>query len=297
MNEDQIEYYQFTGPARLDKEFHTLEGIIRGIGIDNQINTKEIEALLSWCDKHEYVSSKHPFNEIIPLIKQSLEDHILDEEEKKDIIWLCKQYTSQNKYYDHVTSDMQRLQGILAGIVADGVIEENELLGLKSWLSDKEHLRSIWPFDEIDSLITEVLSDGIIDEQEHYMLVNFCNQFLEETTSMILDLPFDAELLKTGVCASTPEIKFPNNRFCFTGKMENGTRKELSKVVIDFGGSVNKGVTQDLNYLVVGGEGNDCWAFSCYGRKVEKAMNYRKAGHPIQIVHEFDFFDAVQDFL
>lgn len=297
MNEDQVEYYQFTGPARLDKEFHMLEGIIRGIGIDDQIKKKEIEALLSWCDKHENVSNKHPFNEIIPLIKQSLEDRILDEEEKEDIVWLCKQYTSENKYYDYVTSDIQRLQGILAGIVADGVIEKNELLGLKLWLSDKEHLRSIWPFDEIDSLITEVISDGIIDEQEHYMLVNFCNQFLKETTSMVLDLPFDAELLKTGVCSLMPEIEFRNKLFCFTGKTANGTRKELSNIVIDLGGSVSKRVRQDLDYLVVGGEGNDCWAFSCYGRKVEKTMNYRKAGHQIQIVHEFDFFDAVQDSL
>lgn len=124
MHKDQIEYYHFANPARLDKEFHTLEGIVRGIGIDDKINIQEIKALLSWCEKHEQVSSKHPFDEIIPLIKKSIEDNILDEEEQSDIIWLCKQHTSQNKYYDYITADMQRLQGILAGIVADGVIEK-----------------------------------------------------------------------------------------------------------------------------------------------------------------------------
>lgn len=53
--------------------------------------------------------------------------------------------------------------------------------------------------------------------------------------------------------------------------------------------------SKKVNYLVVGGEGNPCWAYACYGRKVEKAVELRRQGHPIVIVHENDFHDAVLD--
>ena len=47
------------------------------------------------------------------------------------------------------------------------------------------------------------------------------------------------------------------------------------------------------NYLIIGSEGNTCWAFSCYGRKVEKAMEMRKNGVNIVLVNEIDFWDSI----
>jgi len=295
MYQEEWEYIQFTGPQVLDRELHTLEGILKGIAIDNKITSSEIQALLGWCDQHQLVSHKSPFNEIIPLIKYAAEDGNIDQEEKEDIKWLCQKYITPNEYYDSITSDMQRLQGVLAGIVADGKITEKELNGLRKWLQNHEHLRMVWPFDEIDALIIEILSDGVIDEQEHHVLVNFCNQFLSETTSMIIDLPIEGELLRTGVCSAMPVMNFENNLFCLTGTFENGEKNDIAQIIIDLGGDVSNSVRKDLDYLVIGGKGSECWAFACYGRKVEKAMNFRKEGLQIQIVHEFDFWDAVQD--
>jgi hypothetical protein len=52
-------------------------------------------------------------------------------------------------------------------------------------------------------------------------------------------------------------------------------------------------VNQKTNYLLVGSDGNPCWAFSCYGRKVEKAVEMRKEGYSIQIINENDFWKVV----
>lgn len=295
MYQEKWEYIHFAGPQMLDKELHILDGIVKGIAIDNHINQQEVSALIGWCDSHAAVSNKSPFNEIIPLILKASSDGVIDLDEREDIQWLCQKYTTENNYYNSITSDMQRLHGVLAGIVSDGKITEGELAGLRKWLEDHEYLRTVWPFDEIDSLITEILRDGIIDDQEHHVLLNFCAQFLTNTTNMILDLPIESELLRTGVCSAMPEIAFDNKIFCLTGGFENGTKNELSQIILDFGGNISKGIRKDLDFLVVGGKGNECWAFACYGRKVEKAMNYRKEGAPIQIVHEFDFWDAVED--
>ncbi len=50
-----------------------------------------------------------------------------------------------------------------------------------------------------------------------------------------------------------------------------------------------------MNHLVVGGDGNPCCSYACYGRKVEKAIELRKTGAEIVIVHEFDLHDAIED--
>jgi hypothetical protein len=52
-------------------------------------------------------------------------------------------------------------------------------------------------------------------------------------------------------------------------------------------------VSRKTNYLIVGDDGNPCWAFACYGRKVEKAINLRKQGTQIIIVHENDFWREI----
>ena len=43
------DYEKFTGPARLDRDMHILEGLLQGVALDGSVNPKEAAALLSWC--------------------------------------------------------------------------------------------------------------------------------------------------------------------------------------------------------------------------------------------------------
>ncbi len=52
---------------------------------------------------------------------------------------------------------------------------------------------------------------------------------------------------------------------------------------------------KNTDYLIVGNAGNPCWAYSCYGRKIEQAVDLRKAGGKIKIVNEIDFWDVLED--
>ncbi len=61
------------------------------------------------------------------------------------------------------------------------------------------------------------------------------------------------------------------------------------------GGEVTTSVTKQVRYLIIGTDGNPCWAYACYGRKVEKAVELRKQGIRILIIPENDFHDAVAD--
>lgn len=296
LNEDNAEYLQFTTKSRLDKAMHTLEGIVQGIAIDKEVNAMELRGLAEWIKEHLEYRRRHPFNEIIDRINEILNDGIVDAEERADMLWLCKKFQTDNVFFDEVTSDMQRLQGLVAGVASDRKITEAELLGMREWMGNHTHLRTCWPYDELDSLIMTVMADGKIDDNEHDMLLSFFDDFRNVSASRTVQSKDNgSNSLVSGVCAVCPEVDFAGRKFCFTGTSERLTRKELALQVVSLGGEFSPRVTQKLNYLVIGGVGNQCWTYSCYGRKVEQAVDLRKRGIPVLIVHENDYWDAFED--
>jgi hypothetical protein len=274
---------------------NSLLGILEGISIDGVINPSELNFLRLWLADHSEVQKVHPFNELVPLVESAVGDGVLTQEERDDVVWLCERLRS-DEYCGKTTADLQRLHAIVGGIIADGNVSEDELSGLSTWLQDHEHLKECWPYDEIDSLITSVLADKRIDEREQKMLKDFFSDFvviLDDRT--ITSAPVIEAGNIVGLCAVCPEIEFVNSKFCFTGASSRYTRAQLSEVVAGLGGEAVRSLSASVKYLVIGAEGNPCWAFACYGRKVEKAVELRKAGVRLLIVHENDFHDAVAD--
>lgn len=295
MYTEEHKYIKFTAKSRLDKAVNSLLGIIEGIAIDGLINPMEVDFLEMWLAEHAELRERHPFNELIPVVEIALADRVLTEEEREDITWLCERLRSDD-FYDKTTADLQRLHAILGSIIADTEISEMELRGLSQWLDDHDHLRSCWPYDEIGSLITNVLSDKKIDAQEHQLLYRFFSEFVALLDGRtIVSAPLSDGDSIVGLCAVCPDISFAGNKFCFTGASSRYTRSELVETVSRLGGEVVPSPSGKVNYLVIGADGNPCWAYACYGRKVEKAVALRKAGVRILIIHEHDFHDAVSD--
>jgi len=281
----------------VDKAIHTLEGLISGIAIDDQINSEEVAELENWFNLNYHLLNRQPFSELADLLKEALADGIISEEEKADILWMCSQYSTNSIFYNLVTSDIQRLHGILHGIMADNKIELNEVKMLEEWLTDHEHLTGAYPYDELCSLVTVVLSDGKLSIAEENLLKVFFSDFIDTKMSYNLN-PMELQELRqsiniSGVCAMCPQLIIPDNLFCFTGVSYKAKRSDIKAIVESKGGKFKNTVVKDTNYLIVGNGGNPCWAFSCYGRKVEQAVNLRKAGHGILIVHENDFWDEI----
>lgn len=295
MHEDHSPYYMFTGRSRIDKAVNSLLGLVEGVSIDGKINDDEVDFLNLWLDDQRDVQTKHPFNEFVPLVAEAIADGVLSEGERQDILWLCEHLRS-TKFFDQTTADLQRLHAILGGVTADSRITEEELEGLSQWLEDHEHLRTCWPYDEVDSIVTAVLADHRIDPEEHNMLMSFFSEFVAILDDRIIASPvFSEQNTVKGVCAICPEITFEGSVFCFTGVSRVYNRSRFVEVVQTLGGEAVSGVSKKVDYLVIGAEGNPCWAYACYGRKVEKAVQLRKQGLPLVIVHENDFHDAVAD--
>jgi hypothetical protein len=293
-HDDHSEYHRYTRPQRFETAMQTFHGLVLGITADSKVVDAEIKRLIEWASRHSEFADRHPFNEVIPAIQRIVADGIVDDEERADLLWLADRYSAESNFYDIVTADMQRLHGFMGGIIADGKITELELTTLSQWLDDHAHLKTCWPYDELESIIVEVMRDGIIDEHEHEALLRFFGEFDLRGARRAVG-PLDREHHISGVCAMCPEITFPAHLFCFTGSSERGSRKYLAEVVEQNGGRFNPRLTGETNYLVIGGDGNPCWAYACYGRKVEDAVKRRRDGQRLLIVHEYDFWDALAE--
>lgn len=289
------DYQKYTAPQNRDRDINELEGLIRGIALDGRIVASEAESLSRWCSRPRNWHDDGLFREARDRIREAVSDGMLDDEERVDILHFCERLKNPSPYYSVATADMQRLHGLLAGIGADGIVSQEELRGLREWMEGAENLRGTWPYDEVDSVITQVLSDGRIDESEHRFLVDFTQGFLESTNGLVLESPFEEELIRHGICAAQPEVSFDGKLFCVTGSSPRASRREIERIVSQLGGRAHPRVVRELDYLVVAAERSLCWAFSCYGRKVEAAMALRKSGAQLTIVHESDFWDAAAD--
>ena len=295
MHSDHSEYFRYTNKSRLDKAVNSLLGTMEGITIDARISPAELKFLTDWINDHQSLRDRHPFNEILPVISSVLEDGVITGDEREDIIWLCERFCS-TEYYSTVTAGIQRLHAIMGAIASDRIITEEELNGLTEWLQEHEYLRRCWPYDEVETVITTVMADGKIDEKEHEYLLTFFDEFTAAGGRQTIACPpVSAGKTVNGLCTVCPTITFKDSLFCFTGASRRCSRDQFEEIVRILGGHILSSVTPYLDYLVIGSEGNPCWAYACYGRKVEKAIQLRKQGSRLLLVHENDFHDAVEE--
>ncbi|MBB4805743.1 hypothetical protein HNP38_001015 [Chryseobacterium defluvii] len=294
-NFENVNQQIVTVKSRADKALNSLKGILLGIISDDRIDAKEMKELGLWAKDHYDLIERNPFREFMLLIENTVSNEIPAKEAVEDLYWLCQKYEHDSIYYNGITSDLQLLQGIFHGILADGVLNDDEIFRLHAWLSENEHLNSYYPYDEIRSLVLSIVVDKKIEEEERTILTAFVKQFVELRNNEIAEkIERDtSDVNISGICAVDPEITFEGKTFCITGILSRGTRNELQEAIQNKGGISVNNISKKTDYLIIGDMNNACWSYSCYGRKVEKALDLRKSGHTIVLVHEFDIFDAV----
>jgi hypothetical protein len=295
-NIEDLGYRRFTSKAEAHKAFNTLCGIVEGITMDNKINDNEIRELESWCENHQHLMHSNPFRDIVSNIQALLTDS--DDfcfETIEDIKWICDIHKDGFAYYKTFSSDLQKLNGILHGIMADGELLDAEIYSLANWLENNQHLATYYPYDKIVSLVGEVLEDSKIDEDERLLLKSYFKDFITINNNDI-QTQIESEIKevssKHSYYSKVLKVEIIENQFCFTGmSSRNISRNKIKEVVLEHGGKYVDGVSSKTKYLIVGDMGNPAWAFASYGRKIEKAINLNNSkGLEILIIHESDFW-------
>ena len=135
-----------------------------------------------------------------------------------------------------------------------------------------------------------MLEDGVIDSHEREELFSLLKSLIgekpvaEHISSFATTLPLTKPV---------PQILFEGKSFCFTGKFAYGLRKDCEKAVELRGGVIADNVTKKLDYLVIGLMGNEDWAHSIFGRKIQKAIDYNEKNATIAIIGEDDWANAL----
>ena len=90
----------YTAKAQSDKAINSLKGILLGINLDGEVNTKEINELHKWAAVHNSLITRNPFNEFMTIIEETVQNKIPIKETIEDLFWLCQKYESNNYYYN-----------------------------------------------------------------------------------------------------------------------------------------------------------------------------------------------------
>ena len=173
------------------------------------------------------------------------------------------------------------LIGLAKGIIADGVVSQTEAEMLMSWLANNRYTENIM----VDTLLRRIhvmLSDNLLDVDEQAELLQLLSEFAGDPGSM-------GEFLKSAgipLDDPQPEVVFPRRTFLFTGTCAYGTRKECQAFIDEWDGINIKNVTRKLDYLVIGTYVSKTWMHESFGRKIEKAMEYRELYRKPAIVSE-----------
>ena len=179
------------------------------------------------------------------------------------------------------TRTITEFEGMCAGLIFDGVIDDAEIAGLRRWLEAKDEFLDAWPLCDVKETMDRILADGVVDDAERAELFELLDSLgaSAEACGKAPPTIFDAH----------PDIVFEGRSFLFTGRLSFAKRKDAEAEVKRRGGRPASSVGIRLDYLVVGDLGTDAWQHSRYGRKIEAVMENKRTGVSTTIVSESDF--------
>jgi hypothetical protein len=177
---------------------------------------------------------------------------------------------------------IDELIGISRGVIADGVVDEQEAIFIGQWIENHREVAEKWPVNVLYARLTEMLKDGILSEDEQ-----------EELLETLRDLTGESSLFQEPNRSTTlpvdkpaPEIEFEGKTFCLTGKFVFGSTLDCEETIAEMGGEVVPMPGRETDYLVIGELCSPDWVHTTFGRSIEKGVELKEQGHPLTILTE-----------
>lgn len=172
------------------------------------------------------------------------------------------------------------LSGILSGITCDNILVEVEVDYLQKWMDENADLKGQYPYDKIYSTLAAALGDGILEQSE-----------LDDMLCLFKQV---TDPVNESACNCT-KLDIQGKSICLSGEFDCGSKSEIGDKLISRGASIQTGVTQKTDILLVGGQGSSAWCAGNYGTKVKKALELQAKGIAILLMREADFFTALDE--
>ncbi len=188
-------------------------------------------------------------------------------------------------WHRNFTKSVESLLGLCKGLLADNVLNEEEIIFLDTWLKENEQITDAWPANIIADRVQAVLDDGVITQEEAEDL----KSTLERIVGSGLQDGVVAGMATRLPIQKVDELDFEARLFCLTGKFVYGPRKKCENAITDRGGVVHPRVVAYSDYLVIGTLTSRDWAHTSHGRKIESAIKANEEGSAIKIIAEEDW--------
>lgn len=274
-----------------------LINIIEGITSDGQINKQEIVFLDTWLLESQELSENYYVKCIRNKINSVLAKGIISEEELQDLKIVLSEVQqglidTPNIDLFSVDSDKHLLEGLCKGLISDYHINDDEIRYLNWFLTSNAALKNNYPGKHLYSVVKDILSDGVITNEERDLLLK---ELISLTGSDI------SEGVVDGYSTTSPidvvsYLDFAGKKVCLTGKFLCGTRSQCEADITKAGGIIVDTVTQALDVLVIGAMSSKDWKFQSFGRKIEKAIELRDSkGFPLTIISEEQWQSFIQE--
>jgi NAD-dependent DNA ligase len=176
---------------------------------------------------------------------------------------------------------IDELIGLARGLIADGAINEAEVLFLEKWLVSNLATAQQPLISGLYLRVSEILADGEVDQEE-------CSDLFAALSSFAageFELGEAPKSTSLPLCNPPPGVSIPAKCFCFTGTFSFGQRKHCEQAVAERGGEFGS-LNKKTDFLVIGAYATESWKHSSFGNKILKAIEMRNAGIPIAIISE-----------
>lgn len=257
----------------------TLYAMIEGICCDVSLNQDEVIFLDTWLLEQSELSGLNDDSRLIFAKTKLLSESYLHSEHKHDDKFIDGFLTQLEEIQNDIlhfaegsiynTFDdyqilINYLQGLCKGLIADGVIGEQEIICLSEWLHDHPSLRNTPIVNEFYNEIVNIDPSNIsINDIERvsFIILSFTDHgdFGSVSGSTIGNAFFD----------SVESVNLYGKKVLFTGKFKLGSRSKCKELAVKQGAKVVEDVSKSLDFLIVGSFGSEDWTYSSYGKKIE----------------------------
>ncbi len=183
---------------------------------------------------------------------------------------------------------LAEMLGLVRGVIADGIVSEDEARNLARWTRENADIATRWPANLLARRLEQIFRDGRLDARERRYMASVLGQLTENPVglgfALATDLPVDRP---------EPEVVFEGRIFVFAGEMAYGPRRACEREVVELGGECERSVTRRTDYLVIGALSAADWAQEGFGTMVDEVVQYRARGVPIAIISEQRWAEAL----
>jgi len=265
-----------------DRALYGLKGILAGVVADQRLNEMELLFLDSWLQSQEYLSEDADVLAILRLVGDILEDGVIHPDELRQMQTRIEQIVKDSDTPEGV-GHIEELVGFLTGTASDGVLNDQEITAMSSWLEQNEAVREVWPASVIVERLAIILEDGIItDEEREDLLITVRQVTGTDTDESGLSYEASTEVWEDSI----DELKLAGSVFCLTGDFVSGDRESVDTLLRLLGAQTNSSINKSVDYLVIGTLASRDWLYTSHGRKIEKALLLKRGGSKIKVITE-----------